>query len=302
MENDRDTSLAKLGISHPFPAQADGYVDPATAAKERAKARLLREEAAAAPTFVFVDTESTEGMDDDMKERTLARKARERARRDRGIADEKRTIATRGGAEQNPSPPRPPPFPRDYVVSYETVNVREAPRLSAKTVGALPRGAVVRVSRVQGNWALLAGEKNGGRWMMIDGEDLGLPKLLEPKDDAKGPPPPAAPPPPPPAASLRTTTLHRPSPADRPRFETIDDRRQLCAVLGTKGAAVRAGPEVDSAKVTVLDYLVTVAYTGNQALSSDGRARVEIDAPCRGWVSLKFLGPESFVPEAPDDD
>ena len=103
-------------------------------------------------------------------------------------------------------------------------------------------------------------------------------------------------------ASLRSMLLRRmqarmpsgSSATERPRFETIDDRRRLCTVLGTKGAAVRKGPEIDSAKVTVLDYLAVCAYTGRQAVTADGRRRVEIDAPVHGWMSLKFLGPEGY--------
>ncbi|KAH8076841.1 hypothetical protein JL721_870 [Aureococcus anophagefferens] len=233
---------------------------------------------APAPAFVVVDTERLEGMDDDMKERTRARKARERARVDREIALEKRDIAR----------PEPSKFPRDYEVVFDSVNVREAPRLTAKTVGALPRGSVVTAARAQGNWVQLeAANGNAGRWIMVDGDELGLPALLRPVAAATS----SSPPPPPGDDEPR---LFRSAATERPRFETIDDRRRLCTVLGTKGAAVRKGPEIDSAKVTVLDYLAVCAYTGRQAVTADGRRRVEIDAPVHGWMSLKFLGPEGY--------
>jgi hypothetical protein len=165
--------------------------------------------------------------------------------------------------------------------------VREAPRLTAKTVGALPRGSVVAAARAQGNWVQLeAANGNAGRWIMVDGDELGLPALLKPVAAAT-----SSPPPPPGDDEPR---LFRSSATERPRFETIDDRRRLCTVLGTKGAAVRKGPEIDSAKVTVLDHLVVCAYTGRQAVTADGRRRVEIDAPVHGWMSLKFLGPEGY--------
>ena len=252
---------------------AKGYVDPATLPKKAPRAAR-----APAPAFVVVDTERLEGMDDDMKERTRARKARERARVDREIALEKRDIAR----------PEQSKFPRDYEVVFDSVNVREAPRLTAKTVGALPRGSVVTAARAQGNWVQLeAANGNAGRWIMVDGDELGLPALLRPVAAATSPPPP-----PPPGDD--EPRLFRSAATERPRFETIDDRRRLCTVLGTKGAAVRKGPEIDSAKVTVLDYLAVCAYTGRQAVTADGRRRVEIDAPVHGWMSLKFLGPEGY--------
>ncbi|KAK7241706.1 hypothetical protein SO694_00070191 [Aureococcus anophagefferens] len=179
--------------------------------------------------------------------------------------------------------------PRDYEVVFDSVNVREAPRLTAKTVGALPRGSVVTAARAQGNWVQLeAANGNAGRWIMVDGDELGLPALLRPVAAATS----SSPPPPPGDDEPR---LFRSAATERPRFETIDDRRRLCTVLGTKGAAVRKGPEIDSAKVTVLDYLAVCAYTGRQAVTADGRRRVEIDAPVHGWMSLKFLGPAGRV-------
>jgi hypothetical protein len=204
-------------------------------------------------------------MDDDMKARTRARRARERL--DRSIDDEKRRMRPADAA------------PRDYVVAYDSVNVRDAPRVSATRVGALPRGTLVRVARLQGNWAQLA----NGNWMMIDGSTLGLPILLAPA--AAGAPSP--PPPPPSEADVRLSRDAN----GRPRFDAIDGRRRLVTVLGTKGAAVRKGASVESDLVRVLVHLETCAYTGRQTRTDDGRIRVEIDAPVAGWVSLRFLGP-----------
>jgi len=60
---------------------------------------------------------------------------------------------------------------------------------------------------------------------------------------------------------------------------------------------VRKEPAIESELIHVLAFGETAACTGKSEEVS-GKVRVELDAPIRGWVSLKLLGPLENSPEA----
>ena len=116
--------------------------------------------------------------------------------------------------------------------------------------------------------------------------------------DAGGTTLPAVKPPVIPVTDKTNNVLLNRTPAETPRFHAISNEPQVIVVAGNSGASVRAGPRVDSNKVGELAKGERVSYTGTQVVC-DGRPRVEIDKPLKGWISLKLCGPAP--PEAPKD-
>lgn len=208
---------------------------------------------------VMVEADETAGMDDDMKDRHLARKRKEKAARDRAVAAEKAKISSLRGRD------RPPP--EEEAASPRSVADRDDP--------------LEGLSRLQYKKA----DERRRRQAMNDAEGSTVPAFKAPVI---------------PVTREDDVLLHRTS-SEAPRFHAISNERRDIAVAGNSGAAVRSGPTVDSNKLGELAKGEVVSYTGNQCLC-DGKPRVEIDRPMKGWISLKLCGPVPNKGEPDDDD
>jgi len=90
-------------------------------------------------------------------------------------------------------------------------------------------------------------------------------------------------------------------PAKMPRKHMPDDWEEATSrigkkfrVIGKNGGTVRAGIELDSEKLGMLDLDDIVEVIDS---AKDGeRVRIEIDAPLEGWVSLALCGPCDAAP------
>ena len=245
---------------------AEGYVEPRNF-----------EAAPEAPTYaaVIVEVDETAGMDDDMKARHRARKAKEKAQREKMMEVEKRRIANRRGRDgAAPSHADPPP----YVAAPPPPRPAFSPRSVADSAVAADEDPVDNLTKLQ--------YKEADRRRRAAMQDAGGTTL------------PAVKPPVIPVTDKTNNVLLNRTPAETPRFHAISNEPQVIVVAGNSGASVRAGPRVDSNKVGELAKGERVSYTGTQVVC-DGRPRVEIDKPLRGWISLKLCGPAP--PEAPKD-
>ena len=247
--------------------------------------------APAAPAYaaaVMVETDETAGMDDDMKERHRARKAREKATRDGAIARERASIRGRR-APAAAAPPEAAASPRS-VAATESDPVEKLAALQSLA----PAPSFFYLSTSPGHSGPVA------RYKQQRESDK---RFRDAMRDASGDVQPAVKPPVIPVTRGDDVLLHRGSGsgAEPPRFHAIsNDRRDVC-VAGNSGCAVRAGPTTDSNKLGELAKGEVVSYTGKQCVC-DGRARIEIDKPLKGWISLKLCGPLPKPDAAADDD
>ena len=223
---------------------AEGYVEPRSF-----------EAAAEAPVYaaVIVEHDETSGMDEDMKARHKARKAKEKAAVDKTIENEKRKIAHRRGRAPEPPPPPQPFSPRSVA---DSAVASEDP--------------VDRITKLQYKEA-----ERRRRAAMQDAGGTTMPAVKPPVIPVTG--------------AKANILLHR-TPKETPRFHAISNEPQVILVCGNSGASVRSGPRVDSGKVGELAKDERVAYTGKQ-VTCDGRPRIEIEKPLKGWISLKLCGP-----------
>ena len=83
-----------------------------------------------------------------------------------------------GESESDGLPPRR--LPEWKVVHAPRVAVRSAPDTKASLAGSKMEGETVTAEAEEGGWIRLAAEStSGARWMLIDGAEVGLGKLLE---------------------------------------------------------------------------------------------------------------------------